>query len=42
MHAMDGKNCKFFWHVHGKRADVDVEPLKSTVKVKGNGPYKWI
>jgi hypothetical protein len=37
-----GENTKFFWLVHGKRSDVNVEPLKSSVIVKGNGPYKWI
>jgi hypothetical protein len=37
-----GENTKFYWIVHGKRDDIIVEPLKSTVNVKGNGPYKWI
>jgi hypothetical protein len=31
-----------FWHVHGTRAPVTVEPLKADVSVKGDGPYKWI
>jgi hypothetical protein len=31
----------FFWLVHAKRSDIIVEPLKSTVEVKGDGPYKW-
>lgn len=30
------------WVVFGKRADIEVEPLKSTVDVKGNGPYRWL
>jgi hypothetical protein len=37
-----GKNGKFFWLVHGKRGDIVAEPLKSTTKVNGIGPYKWI
>ncbi len=30
------------WVVFGKRADIEVEPLKASVDVKGNGPYRWI
>ena len=37
-----GPNTKFYWHVHGKRCSIDVEPLKSSVDVKGQGPYRWI
>jgi hypothetical protein len=37
-----GENCKFHWLVHGKRCNVEVEPDKNSVIVKGNGPYKWI
>jgi hypothetical protein len=37
-----GENCKFYWLVQGKRCDIEVEPYKSNVNVKGNGPYKWI
>ena len=37
-----GSNCKFFWLVHGKRCDIDIEPDKSTTVVKGSGPYRWI
>jgi Collagen triple helix repeat (20 copies) len=37
-----GHNCKFFWIVHGKRLEIDVEPNKSDVIVNGNGPYLWI
>jgi hypothetical protein len=37
-----GENCKFFWCVQGKRCDIEVEPNKLCVKVKGDGPYKWI
>jgi hypothetical protein len=37
-----GDNSKFNWLVHGKRHDIEIEPLKSKVDVKGSGPYKWI
>lgn len=37
-----GENCKFYWHVTGKRSDVNVEPFKSDVEVKGQGPYLYI
>jgi hypothetical protein len=37
-----GEPGSFFWHVYGKRFDIDVEPLKSDVTIKGQGPYKWI
>ena len=37
-----GTNRKFYWHVHGKRLDIDVEPDKDKCDVKGDGPYKWI
>ena len=37
-----GSNRTFFWHVHGKREEVKVEPLKSESDVKGSGPYLWI
>ena len=37
-----GSNGKFHWIVYGKRNDVEVEPLKINVEVKGEGPYKWI
>jgi hypothetical protein len=32
----------FYWSVIGKRKDIQIEPLKSEVELKGNGPYKWI
>jgi hypothetical protein len=34
-----GDNCFFFWTVYGKRFDIDVEPIKTQVTVKGDGPY---
>jgi len=37
-----GEPGKFFWHVYGKRADIEVEPLRSEVQVKGTGPYRWL
>jgi hypothetical protein len=37
-----GDNCKFYWNVTGKRFDIDIEPLKSSVDVKGDGPYLYI
>ena len=37
-----GENCKFFWLVQGKRCDIEVEPYKKDVNLKGDGPYKWI
>ena len=37
-----GEPGKFYWHVYGKRCDIEVEPLRSEVTVKGDGPYKWI
>ena len=37
-----GQNGKFHWIVHGKRGDIDVEPLKSETNVGGSGPYKYV
>jgi hypothetical protein len=37
-----GENCKFYWLVQGKRCDIEVEPYKLNVSIKGSGPYKWI
>jgi hypothetical protein len=37
-----GENCKFHWLVHGKRHDINVEPLKNQVNLNGDGPYRWI
>ena len=30
------------WAVYGTRGSIEVEPLKQTTKVNGDGPYKWI
>ena len=32
----------YHWVVYGKRGDLITEPLKDSVEVKGNGPYRWI
>jgi hypothetical protein len=37
-----GPPGKFFWHVYAKRSELQVEPLKSDVELKGDGPYKWM
>jgi hypothetical protein len=37
-----GENCEFFWTVFGKRQNILVEPSKTSVTVRGQGPYKWI
>ena len=37
-----GKNSEFFWTVYGNRETIEVEPLKTKVKVNGDGPYTWI
>jgi hypothetical protein len=37
-----GENSKFYWVVYGKRFDIDVEPIKTNVNVKGDGPYLYI
>jgi len=34
--------CKFHWTVFAKRYDINVEPMKDSVKLSGNGPYTWI
>jgi hypothetical protein len=37
-----GENGAFHWLVIGRRGTIDVEPNKSDVVVKGDGPYLWI
>ena len=37
-----GPPGKFFWHVHGQRVAITVDPMKNDVTVNGEGPYKWI
>jgi hypothetical protein len=36
-----GPPGKFFWHVTGKRSEVDVEPFKKDTNVYGDGPYLY-
>ena len=38
-----GDAGEFFWLVHGTRHEFEIEPLKTSVVVKGNDtPYTWI
>jgi hypothetical protein len=37
-----GQNGKFCWLVNGKRSTFNVEPLKSSAQLMGQGPYKWL
>jgi hypothetical protein len=37
-----GENGEFYWLVHGKRSNINVEPNKNKIEVKGEGPYKYI
>jgi hypothetical protein len=37
-----GQPGAFYWHVHGSRRSLEVEPLKSAVTVRGDGPYKYL
>jgi hypothetical protein len=37
-----GEPGRFSWIVYGKRSEINVEPNKSDVELKGDGPYKWI
>ncbi len=39
VHGMPGP---FYWSVHGRRLPVEVEPLRSTATLKGDGPYKYL
>ena len=36
-----GENGKFNWLVIGKRYNIDVEPFKDNIIIRGNGPYRW-
>ena len=42
VYCLPGEQCEFYWTVFGKRGTINVEPLKSSVKLNGEGPYKWI
>ena len=37
-----GDSGDFHWHVYGRRLAIDVEPKKTEVSVRGEGPYRWI
>jgi hypothetical protein len=37
-----GQPGAFYWHVHASRGSLEVEPLKSAVTVRGDGPYKYL
>ena len=37
-----GDNGDFFWLAHGARKEIQVEPSKSDVLVRGDGPYTYI
>jgi len=37
-----GENTKFSYIVYGKRADINIEPNKNEVQIRGDGPYKYI
>jgi hypothetical protein len=36
-----GRNGSFYWTVTGRRGNIIVEPNKSDIIVKGDGPYRW-
>jgi hypothetical protein len=40
--AVYGVNAKFHWIVTGKRHDIEVEPDKRNVNLRGDGPYTWL
>ena len=35
-------SIEFYWVVFGKRLDINVEPKKNNVTVKGDGPYRYL
>jgi len=37
-----GVNGAFYWTVYGQRLSFIVEPNKTEVEIKGDGPYKWL
>jgi hypothetical protein len=37
-----GEPCNFHWVVYAKRSDIIVEPVKDSITLKGDGPYKYI
>jgi len=37
-----GEPCSFYWLVHATRLNIEVEPLRSDVTLKGDGPYTYL
>ena len=37
-----GENGEFFWTVFGKRLNIETEPYKRDVEIRGEGPYKYL
>ena len=37
-----GPPGEFYWQVHASRGPINVEPLKTSVRIKGDGPYKYL
>lgn len=37
-----GRNGSFYWHVYGQRLEMNAEPCKDQVDVRGFGPYTFI
>jgi hypothetical protein len=40
--AVYGDPCTFAWQVSGTRRQLEVEPLRAEVVVKGDGPYRYL
>jgi hypothetical protein len=40
--AVYGDACQFAWHVYGTRGDIQTEPLRDDVVVRGDGPYLYM
>jgi hypothetical protein len=40
--SKNSEPTKFHWIVYATRCSIEVEPLKSTTTIKGDGPYRWI
>ncbi len=36
-----GQPGLYHWMVHGQRNEIEVEPRKSSVTLRGDGPYTW-
>jgi hypothetical protein len=42
VYSKNGERGKFHWTVFGKRNDIEVEPNRSDVNLRGTGPYTWV